>query len=184
MIRCGITLTLLITLYCNLSFAQQLPVRYLGIEQGLSNDAVLSIFQDHNGFFWFGTYDGLNRYDGYRFKVYHNVIGDSTSMASFSRVRYIPQGGAVAILQDNVHLVKVIGKGCILVGTQHEGLIALARSDRNGVQVLPEQRGGPTGLTAPAGATGPFDVTAIERTRDNKVWVFIAMTRCTRSFNW
>ncbi|MBS1664095.1 MAG: response regulator [Bacteroidetes bacterium] len=56
-------------------------VRYLGIEQGLSNNAVTSIYQDRRGFMWFGTYDGLNRYDGYGFTVYRNVIGDSNSIA-------------------------------------------------------------------------------------------------------
>ena len=56
------------------------PVQYLGIEQGLSNNVVTSIYQDHDGFMWFGTYDGLNRYDGYGFKVYRNIIGDSSSL--------------------------------------------------------------------------------------------------------
>ena len=58
------------------------PVKYLGIDQGLSNNGVLSIFQDHNGFMWFGTFDGLNLYDGYNFKVFRNVLGDSTSLKS------------------------------------------------------------------------------------------------------
>lgn len=57
-----------------------LSVRYLGIEHGLSNNAVTCIYRDHNGFMWFGTYDGLNKYDGYSFKVYRNIIGDSTSL--------------------------------------------------------------------------------------------------------
>jgi signal transduction histidine kinase/ligand-binding sensor domain-containing protein/CheY-like chemotaxis protein len=55
-------------------------VRYLGIDQGLSNNAVTCIYKDHNGFMWFGTYDGLNRYDGYSFRVFRNTIGDSTSL--------------------------------------------------------------------------------------------------------
>lgn len=55
-------------------------VEYLGIERGLSNNVVTSIYQDHDGFMWFGTYDGLNRYDGYGFKVYRNIIGDSSSL--------------------------------------------------------------------------------------------------------
>src|SRR5258708_16230779 len=59
---------------------KDIPVRYLGIEQGLSNNAVISIYQDHNGFLWFGTYDGLNRYDGYGFKIFHNIIGHTTSL--------------------------------------------------------------------------------------------------------
>ncbi|MCU7549608.1 response regulator [Chitinophagaceae bacterium LB-8] len=60
--------------------AQAPAVKYLGIENGLSNNAVNTIFQDHNGFMWFGTYDGLNRYDGYQFKTFRNIIGDSTSI--------------------------------------------------------------------------------------------------------
>jgi len=56
------------------------PVVRLGIEHGLSNNAVTSIYQDHNGFMWFGTYDGLNRYDGYGFRVYRNIINDATSL--------------------------------------------------------------------------------------------------------
>ncbi len=58
------------------------PVKYLGIDQGLSNNGVLSIFQDHKGFMWFGTFDGLNLYDGYNFKIFRNVFGDSTSLKS------------------------------------------------------------------------------------------------------
>lgn len=68
------------------------PVKYLGIEQGLSNNAVTSVYQDAKGFLWFGTYDGLNRYDGYNFFVYRNVIGDSTSLA-FNNVNTVTGDG-------------------------------------------------------------------------------------------
>src|SRR5690349_20853221 len=43
---------------------------HIGIEQGLSQSSVYIIFQDSHGFLWFGTQDGLNRYDGYTFKTY------------------------------------------------------------------------------------------------------------------
>jgi len=62
--------------------AADYPVKYLGIEQGLSNNSVNNIYQDHNGFMWFCTYDGLNRYDGYEFKIYRNKTSDSTSLAT------------------------------------------------------------------------------------------------------
>jgi ligand-binding sensor domain-containing protein/signal transduction histidine kinase len=42
----------------------------INIEQGLSQSSVYAIFQDRRGFLWFGTEDGLNRYDGYNFKIY------------------------------------------------------------------------------------------------------------------
>jgi ligand-binding sensor domain-containing protein len=50
-------------------------VKYVGIEHGLSNNSVLCVYQDYKGFMWFGTYDGLNRYDGYNFTVFRNRIG-------------------------------------------------------------------------------------------------------------
>lgn len=61
--------------------AQELfPVTYLGIEHGLSNNSVSCIYQDHHGFMWFGTYDGLCRYDGYAFKVFRNQINEENSL--------------------------------------------------------------------------------------------------------
>ncbi len=60
---------------------QSVPLHYLGIENGLSNNSVRCIYQDHDGFMWFGTYDGLNRFDGYEFKVYRNILNDSHSLA-------------------------------------------------------------------------------------------------------
>ncbi len=60
--------------------ATDLPLQYLGIEKGLSNNSVNCIFKDHYGFMWMGTYDGLNRYDGYNFTVFRNIWGDKTSL--------------------------------------------------------------------------------------------------------
>ena len=63
------------------SFAQRIPsITYLGIENGLSNNAIRCIYQDRRGFMWFGTYDGLNRYDGNNFIVFRNKFGDSASL--------------------------------------------------------------------------------------------------------
>ena len=42
----------------------------ISIESGLSQSSILCICQDSKNFIWFGTYEGLNRYDGYNFKVY------------------------------------------------------------------------------------------------------------------
>ena len=45
------------------------------IEKGLSQNSVYSIFQDNEGFMWFGTWDGLNRYDGINFKILNKENG-------------------------------------------------------------------------------------------------------------
>ncbi|MCD0466037.1 two-component regulator propeller domain-containing protein [Flavobacterium sp. ENC] len=61
-------------------YSQDDPVKFLDISDGLSNNSVTTIYQDKEGFMWFGTYDGLNRYDGYNFKVFRNRINDKKSL--------------------------------------------------------------------------------------------------------
>lgn len=55
-------------------------VSYLGIEDGLSNNTVTAIHKDKFGLMWFGTLDGINRYDGYSFKVFRNKYDDTASL--------------------------------------------------------------------------------------------------------
>ncbi len=75
------TVIIIALLFINPIWAADNPaVKYVGIEHGLSNNSVICVYQDYKGFMWFGTYDGLNRYDGYNFKVFRNRIGDSTSL--------------------------------------------------------------------------------------------------------
>ncbi len=54
----------------------------LTVSNGLSNSIVTCTFQDHLGYLWIGTVDGLNRYDGYDIKVFKNIPNDSTSLPS------------------------------------------------------------------------------------------------------
>ena len=60
--------------------ADEYNISQLSIQNGLSNNSVRCIYQDKKGFIWFGTYDGLNRYDGTEFKTFRNRISDSTSL--------------------------------------------------------------------------------------------------------
>lgn len=53
----------------------------IGLEQGLSQSTVNAIVQDAHGFMWFGTDDGLNRYDGYSISIFRHDHGDSLSIA-------------------------------------------------------------------------------------------------------
>src|SRR5688500_6802143 len=71
---------LLVFSFASYSQSAVLKFKRISTEQGLSQNHVLCIIQDSKGFMWFGTADGLNRYDGYNFKVYKNVIGDSTTL--------------------------------------------------------------------------------------------------------
>ncbi|MFH2107276.1 MAG: two-component regulator propeller domain-containing protein [Chrysiogenia bacterium] len=70
-------LLLVVTSFLNLWADSDSPgFQYISIEDGLSQNTVTSILQDRNGFMWFGSYGGLNRYDGYNFKIFnHNFRG-------------------------------------------------------------------------------------------------------------
>lgn len=75
-----VSLFILLFGFPSLGYAQDNPVKFLDISDGLSNNSVTTIFQDSDGYMWFGTYDGLNRYDGYNFKVFRNRINDKKSL--------------------------------------------------------------------------------------------------------
>ncbi|MEQ9438266.1 MAG: two-component regulator propeller domain-containing protein [Cyclobacteriaceae bacterium] len=72
-------------LFCVASPAigQENEIRFshLDINDGLSNNQINAIWKDQQGFMWFGTLSGLNRYDGYNFKTYKVDHQDSTSIA-------------------------------------------------------------------------------------------------------
>lgn len=56
-------------------------VRQIRLEEGLSQSTILSIIQDRKGFLWIGTANGLNRYDGYSFKIFSHDPMDSNSIS-------------------------------------------------------------------------------------------------------
>ncbi|MFC6103069.1 ligand-binding sensor domain-containing protein [Olivibacter domesticus] len=62
------------------SYSQPYYFKHYQVENGLSNNAVICSLQDSKGFMWFGTRDGLNRFDGYTFKVFRHDTNDSLSI--------------------------------------------------------------------------------------------------------
>ena len=56
-------------------------VKLYSIEDGLSQSSIINIFQDSNGYMWFATENGLNRYDGYEFRAIQYLPGDTTSLS-------------------------------------------------------------------------------------------------------
>jgi ligand-binding sensor domain-containing protein/serine phosphatase RsbU (regulator of sigma subunit) len=63
----------------------------LNVEDGLAQNTVYAIIQDHKGFMWFGTDDGLNRFDGYSFKSYTYKIGKEGTISN---------NRAISIIED------------------------------------------------------------------------------------
>lgn len=73
---------LVILFICNVLFAQggQYQFSQLNITNGLSHNQVTCIYKDSKGFMWFGTLSGLNRYDGYKFKIFKHADRDPLSL--------------------------------------------------------------------------------------------------------
>ncbi|RYY12157.1 MAG: hypothetical protein EOO04_34015, partial [Chitinophagaceae bacterium] len=64
--------------------AQQMPVEWrvttYDESKGLSNRKITQLLEDNKGYLWIGTPDGLNRFDGYSFKTFRKIPGDTTSI--------------------------------------------------------------------------------------------------------
>lgn len=72
----------LLTIYTGL-YPQSYDIKFnhLTINDGLSLSSIYCIIQDNQGYMWFGTEDGLNRYDGYSFKIYRPDYENSNSLS-------------------------------------------------------------------------------------------------------
>lgn len=127
-LRCGglCLPTTLISLLLAISFtlsAATPHIQQLGIKDGLSNNEVRTIFQDDRGYMWFGTYDGLNRYDGYEFKIYRSNPNRSDAIIhSFIN----------AIAEDRDHNIWVGTRQGISILNTLEDKFAPAFADRPG----------------------------------------------------
>ena len=96
-----------------LSQNNSLKFDHLSTNEGLSQSHVTSILQDRQGFMWFGTQNGLNKYDGYNFTVYVNRSNDSSSIS-----------------HDFVRDLKEDSEGKIWMATSGGGLSMLDRERR------------------------------------------------------
>lgn len=107
-----------------------LPVRHLGIVEGLAQSSGAAIAQDREGFLWLGTQSGLQRYDGYDFVYFHHVPGQADSLS-----------------QDDVRAVAAGRDGSIWVATAHGGLDRL-KPDRSGFERFHHRANDPGSLAS------------------------------------
>jgi ligand-binding sensor domain-containing protein/two-component sensor histidine kinase len=76
-----LTTLILIFILSRIAYADDYTFKQLTESDGLSQSTVFAIMQDTHGYLWFGTIEGLNRYDGYNFRIYVNSPDDSTSIS-------------------------------------------------------------------------------------------------------
>lgn len=88
--------------------SSNLKIRFehLTVDHGLSNGVVNAILQDSKGFMWFGTQDGLNKYDGYQIIIYRHDPPDSTSL---------PENSITAHFEDR--------RGRMWIGTESSKIV-------------------------------------------------------------
>ncbi|NEP00054.1 MAG: PAS domain S-box protein [Symploca sp. SIO2E9] len=104
-------------------YAQEtnIQVEHMTVDDGLSQSAIYSMLRGSQGFMWFGTQDGLNRYDGYDFIVYRHDQSDTDSLSD---------NWITSIYEDS--------SGTIWVGTDGGGLNKFNRETEQFTRYLPE----------------------------------------------
>ncbi len=93
--------------------------KYLQLKQhstddGLSSSTIISMLQDHNGFMWIGTIEGLNRYDGSEFKVYKHNSSNPNSL---------PDNFIISMLLDGEKIYVGTNAGVSLYNPVTDGFI-------------------------------------------------------------
>jgi signal transduction histidine kinase/ligand-binding sensor domain-containing protein/DNA-binding response OmpR family regulator len=108
------TWTLIVFLIlCDTVIGQRQNIKFSNIsaEDGLSTVNTNCILQDSRGIMWFGTRDGLNKYDGYKFTIY-NVLGENEN----------------DITNNNIHGMAEDREGNIWITTEGAGLAVMNRA--------------------------------------------------------
>ncbi len=165
--------------------AQVLRFTRLTTEDGIAHDTVHCILQDDQGFLWFGTQNGLNRYDGYTFTVYRHRYADPTSLAD-STVTAVYQDSAGLLwvgtvvgldsldratgqfhhhlsVSESVSIVLEDNAGNLWIGSHGGGLFRLDRANGEAVQYRHDP--------ASAGTLSDDNVTAIHQDSEGTLWV-------------
>jgi len=98
-------LTLLLIANFYIYSQDEISFERFSLEEGLSQSVVLDIVQDSKGFIWIATQDGLNRFDGYEFKIYKNNPNDSNSIS-----------------ENWINVLHLDAEECLWLGTEYGGL--------------------------------------------------------------
>src|SRR5688572_2594358 len=100
-----IIVSLLLYGQCSCSLAQQVSFTRYTVQDGLVANPIRCIYQDSKGFIWFGTYDGLSRYDGFKFTNFttgnglsHNFI--NSIIETNGKLMIAHNNGAIDVFEN------------------------------------------------------------------------------------
>lgn len=160
------------------------------IDEGLSQNMVNDLLLDHQGFLWFATKDGLNRYDGYTFTVYRNYPGQQESLTS-NHITSLWQtsdraiwmttfGGGVNRLDPVTRVVEPVrgsGEvhltyGNVLRGDRRDRVWALSQTD--GLVRIDARTRAFTALRSLRGMAGGADVSTFAISEADNLWTISA----------
>lgn len=86
------------------AFSKEYCFKHYTINNGLSQNTVYTIFQDRQGFMWFGTKDGLNRFDGNTFKTFRFPLDSDLSDSVFRRILQTPDQNLWVATDQGVYI--------------------------------------------------------------------------------
>ncbi|WP_421903417.1 two-component regulator propeller domain-containing protein [Maridesulfovibrio sp.] len=93
----GTLIFFLVSIMPSFAFQEELRFDRLSLNEGLSQSSILCMLQDSRGFLWFGTYDGLNRYDGRNIKIYKGGTAKGALSDGNIRALYEDRSGVLWI---------------------------------------------------------------------------------------
>ncbi len=128
------------------TWAQMARPEMLTIDDGLSQGMIYDLLQTRDGFLWIATKDGLNRYDGYNFKVFTHSSGDPYSLS---------ENTTTTLFEDS--------RGLLWIGTENKGLNLLDRRTGRFYHLNLPVRKDPAGLS--------YEVRRIVETPDGAIWI-------------
>lgn len=167
--------------------------QHYSVDDGLSQNTVMAITQDHKGFMWFGTWDGLNKFDGYQFTVYKSYPGDNSQITT-NRIDFIKEDQAGYIwfqtYDDRFHrfdprlekFISLPGKAIhtISQGKYSEyfletnpGEIWMVSATNGIIRAIPDQAGNLNIMEYNTRSEHPLQsdhVNFIEKDKENNVW--------------
>lgn len=141
-------LTLFACLFCILEcWSQTYTVKRLGLEDGLSNNYVVDIAEDKNGYLWFATEEGLNKLEGTEFTAFYKTEKNETGIT----------GNELNCLLDDPQ------ENILWIGTQRAGLNAF-NYETNTFTIYRHDDNNPNSLATD-------DVTGIFPAKDGNLWI-------------